>query len=189
MDTLLEFGTISLSDDISMSHEGTYFSLVSQEVLADSVETVMQVERLDGSVLLAGCDKSLPGTLMAAARLDLAAVFLYAGTTLPGTVRLSDGTRRSVNIVDAFKAVGACTRGTLSRADVDAIERAICPGRGACAGMFTANTMASAAEALGMSLPGSASPPAPDRRRDGYARRSGVAVVNMLHKESPHVIC
>jgi dihydroxy-acid dehydratase len=147
----LEFGTISVSDGISMGHEGMHFSLVSREVIADSVETVMQAERLDGSVLLAGCDKSLPGMLMAAARLDLASVFLYAGSILPGIAKLSDGTEREVTIIDAFEAVGACARGLMSREDVDAIERAICPGEGACGGMYTANTMASAAEALGMS--------------------------------------
>lgn len=178
----LEFGTISVSDGISMGHEGMHFSLVSREVIADSVETVMQAERLDGSVLLAGCDKSLPGMLMAAARLDLASVFLYAGSILPGWAKLSDGSEREVTIIDAFEAVGACARGLMPRADVDAIERAICPGEGACGGMYTANTMASAAEALGMSLPGSASPPAPDRRRDGFARRSGQAVVELLRR-------
>jgi dihydroxy-acid dehydratase len=178
----LEFGTISVSDGIAMGHEGMHFSLVSREVIADSVEVVMQAERFDGSVLLAGCDKSLPGMLMAAARLDLAAVFLYAGSILPGVARLSDGSERQVTIIDAFEAVGACTRGLMSRADLDAIERAICPGEGACGGMYTANTMASAAEGLGMSLPGSAAPPATDRRRDGYARRSGQAVVEMLRR-------
>jgi dihydroxy-acid dehydratase len=178
----LEFGTISVSDGISMGHEGMHFSLVSREVIADSVEVVMQAERLDGSVLLAGCDKSLPGMLMAAARLDLASVFLYAGSILPGRAKLSDGTERDVTIIDAFEAVGACARGLMPREDVDAIERAICPGEGACGGMFTANTMASAAEALGMSLPGSAAPPATDRRRDGYARRSGEAVVGLLRR-------
>src|SRR4030088_2867661 len=171
----LEFGTISGSDGISMGHEGMPFSLVSREVIADSVETVVQAERLDGAVLLAGCDKSLPGMLMAAARLDVAAVFLYAGSILPGIV---DG--REVTIIDAFEAVGACARGLISRAEVDKIERAICPGEGACAGMYTANTMACAAEALGMSLPGSASPPSVDRRRDRFARASGEAVVGML---------
>lgn len=178
----LEFGTISVSDGISMGHEGMHFSLVSREVIADSVEVVMQAERLDGSVLLAGCDKSLPGMLMAAARLDLAAVFLYAGSILPGRAKLSDGSERDVTIIDAFEAVGACSRGLMSRADVDAIERAICPGEGACGGMYTANTMASAAEALGMALPGSAAPPATDRRRDGFARRSGQAVVELLRR-------
>jgi dihydroxy-acid dehydratase len=178
----LEFATISVSDGISMGHEGMHFSLVSREVIADSVEVVMQAERLDGSVLLAGCDKSLPGMLMAAARLDLASVFLYAGSTLPGRASLPDGTEREVTIIDAFEAVGACARGLISREEVDAIERAICPGEGACGGMYTANTMASAAEALGMSLPGSAAPPAVDRRRDGYARDSGEAVVGLLRK-------
>jgi dihydroxy-acid dehydratase len=173
----LEFGTISVSDGISMGHVGMHYSLVSREIIADSVETVMEAERLDGTVTLAGCDKSLPGMLMAAARLDVAAVFLYAGTILPG--RLGD---REVNIVDAFEAVGACVRGLISREEVDAIERAICPGEGACAGMFTANTMASVAEALGMSLPGSAAPPSVDRRRDGFARRSGEAVVELLRQ-------
>ena len=173
----LEFGTISVSDGISMGHEGMHFSLVSREVIADSVETVMQAERLDGSVLLAGCDKSLPGMLMAAARLDLSSVFLYAGSIMPGNV---DG--KDVTIIDAFEAVGACMRGLITRDEVDRIERAICPGEGACGGMYTANTMASAAEALGMSLPGSAAPPAPDRRRDEYAIKSGEAVVELLRR-------
>ena len=178
----LEFGTISVSDGISMGHEGMHFSLVSREVIADSVETVMSAERLDGSVLLAGCDKSLPGMLMAAARLDLASVFLYAGSIMPGFAKMSDGSERQVTIIDAFEAVGACSRGLMSREDVDTIERAICPGEGACGGMYTANTMASAAEAMGMSLPGSAAPPAPDRRRDGFAKASGEAVVEMLRR-------
>ncbi|HEV7172483.1 dihydroxy-acid dehydratase [Pedococcus sp.] len=178
----LEFGTISVSDGISMGHEGMHFSLVSREIIADSVETVMNAERLDGSVLLAGCDKSLPGMLMAAARLDLSSVFLYAGSILPGIAKLSDGSEKTVTIIDAFEAVGACAAGLMSRADVDAIERAICPGEGACGGMYTANTMASVAEAIGMSLPGSAAPPATDRRRDGFARKSGEAVVGLLRR-------
>jgi dihydroxy-acid dehydratase len=178
----LEFGTISVSDGISMGHEGMHFSLVSREVIADSVETVMQAERLDGSVLLAGCDKSIPGMLMAAARLDLASVFFYNGSIMPGVAKLTDGTEKEVTIIDAFEAVGACARGLMSREDVDIIERAICPGEGACGGMYTANTMASAAEALGMSLPGSASPVAIDKRREEYARRSGAAVVEMLRR-------
>ncbi len=171
----LEFGTISVSDGISMGHEGMHFSLVSREVIADSVETVMMAERLDGSVLLAGCDKSIPAMLMAAARLDLASVMLYAGSIMPGQV---DG--KDVTIIDAFEAVGACLAGRMTREEVDRIERAICPGEGACGGMYTANTMASVGEALGMSLPGSAAPPAVDRRRDGFAHRSGEAVVEML---------
>jgi dihydroxy-acid dehydratase len=171
----LEFGTISVSDGISMGHDGMHYSLVSREVIADSVETVFRAEQLDGAVLLAGCDKSEPGMLMAAARLDVASVFLYAGSSLPGRVG-----GRDVTIVDAFEAVGACLAGKITREEVAEIERAVCPGEGACAGMFTANTMASAAEALGMSLPGSASPPAPDSRRDAYAERSGEAVVHLV---------
>ncbi|WP_380168739.1 dihydroxy-acid dehydratase [Jannaschia sp. R86511] len=178
----MEFGTISVSDGISMGHEGMHFSLVSREVIADSVETVMEAERLDGAVLLAGCDKSLPGMMMAAARLDVAAAFVYAGSIMPGTAKMSDGSEREVTIIDAFEAVGACAAGRMSREDVDAIERAICPGEGACGGMYTANTMASVGEALGLSLLGSAAPPAIDRRRDGFAKRSGEAVVNMLEK-------
>ena len=173
----MEFGTISVSDGISMGHVGMHYSLVSREVIADSVETVFEAERLDGAVLLAGCDKSEPAMLMAAARLDIAAVFLYAGSILPGQV---DG--KDVTIIDAFEAVGACARGLITREQVDRIERAICPGEGACGGMYTANTMAAAAEAMGMSLPGSAAPPAVDRRRDGYARRSGEAVVELLRR-------
>jgi dihydroxy-acid dehydratase len=173
----LEFGTISVSDGISMGHEGMHASLVSREIIADSVETVMFAERLDGSVLLAGCDKSLPGMLMAAARLDLASVFLYAGTSLPG--KLDD---RDLTIIDTFEGVGACARGLITKDELDAIERAACPGEGACAGMYTANTMASVAEALGMSLPGSAAPPSIDRRRDEYAVKSGEAVLGMLEK-------
>ena len=178
----MQFGTISVSDGISMGHEGMHFSLVSREIIADSVEAVMQAERLDGMVTFAGCDKSLPGMLMAAARLDLASVFVYAGSILPGFAKMSDGSEKEVTIIDAFEAVGACARGLMSREDVDAIERAICPGEGACGGMYTANTMASAAEAMGMSLPGSAAPPAVDRRRDGYARKSGEAVVELIRQ-------
>ena len=176
----LEFGTISVSDGISMGHEGMHFSLVSRDIIADSVETVMMAERLDGSVLLAGCDKSLPGMLMAAARLDLASVFLYAGSIMPGHVKLSDGTEKDVTVIDAFEAVGACAAGLMSEEDRLTIEKAICPGEGACGGMYTANTMASVGEALGMSIPGSASPPSADRRRDYFAHKSGEAVVNML---------
>ena len=171
----LQFGTISVSDGISMGHEGMHFSLVSREVIADSVETVMQAERLDGMVTFAGCDKSLPGMLMAAARIDVASVFVYAGSTLPGQVDGND-----VTIIDAFEAVGACARGLITQDRVDEIERAICPGEGACGGMYTANTMASAAEALGMSLPGSAAPPAVDRRRDSYAHQAGAAVIELI---------
>jgi dihydroxy-acid dehydratase len=178
----MQFGTISMSDGISMGHEGMHFSLVSREVIADSVEVVMQAEALDGSVLLAGCDKSLPGMLMAAARLDLASVFLYAGSIAPGWVKLTDGTEKSVTIIDAFEAVGACKSGKMSEEDLKRIEKAVCPGEGACGGMYTANTMASIAEAIGMSLPGSAAPPSADRRRDTWAERSGEAVVNLISK-------
>ena len=173
----MQFGTISVSDGISMGHEGMHFSLVSREIIADSVETVMNAERLDGMVTFAGCDKSLPGMMMAAARLDVASVFVYAGSTLPGNV---DG--EDVTIIDAFEAVGACARGLIKQDRVDAIERAICPGEGACGGMFTANTMASIGEAIGLSLPGSAAPPAVDRRRDDYAIKSGAAVVELIRK-------
>ena len=173
----MQFGTISVSDGISMGHEGMHFSLVSREVIADSVETVMQAERLDGMVTFAGCDKSLPGMMMAAARIDVASVFVYAGSTLPGQV---DG--KDVTIIDAFEAVGACARGLITKDRVDQIEKAICPGEGACGGMYTANTMASIAEAIGLSLPGSAAPPAVDRRRDTYAEQAGAAVVNLIAK-------
>ena len=171
----MQFGTISVSDGISMGHEGMHFSLVSREIIADSVETVMNAERFDGMVTFAGCDKSLPGMMMAAARLDVASVFVYAGSTLPGQV---DG--KDVTIIDAFEAVGACARGLITQDRVDQIERAICPGEGACGGMFTANTMAAIGEALGLSLPGSSAPPAVDRRRDTYAIKSGEAVVNLI---------
>ena len=173
----MQFGTISISDGISMGHEGMHFSLVSREVIADSVETVMQAERLDGMVTFAGCDKSLPGMMMAAARIDVASVFVYAGSTMPGKV---DG--RDVTIIDAFEAVGACARGLISQEEVDKIERAICPGEGACGGMYTANTMAAIGEAIGLSLPGSASPPSIDRRRDDYAVKSGAAVVELIRQ-------
>jgi dihydroxy-acid dehydratase len=173
----MQFGTISVSDGISMGHEGMHFSLVSREVIADSVETVMQAERLDGMVTFAGCDKSLPGMMMAAARIDVASVFVYAGSTLPGQV---DG--KDVTIIDAFEAVGACARGLITKDRVDQIEKAICPGEGACGGMYTANTMASIGEAIGLSLPGSAAPPAVDRRRDAYAEKAGAAVVNLIAK-------
>ena len=173
----MQFGTISVSDGISMGHEGMHFSLVSREVIADSVETVMEAERLDGMVTFAGCDKSLPGMMMAAARINVASVFVYAGSIMPGKV---DG--REVTIIDAFEAVGACARGLISQDEVDKIERAICPGEGACGGMYTANTMASIGEALGLSLPGSAAPPSIDRRRDAYAKKAGAAVVELIRQ-------
>jgi len=178
----MEFGTITVSDVISMGHEGMHFSLVSREVIADSVETVVEAERLDGMVTLVGCDKSIPAMMMAAGRLDIASVLLYAGSLLPGRVKLTDGTEETVNIVTAFEAVGARARGLMNDEDVDRIERAVCPSAGTCGGMYTANTMASAAEAMGLSLLGSSSPPAVDARRDTLARRSGEAVVEMLRQ-------
>jgi dihydroxy-acid dehydratase len=174
----IEFNTIAVSDGISMGHEGMRASLVSREVIADSVETVMHAERLDGMVTFAGCDKSLPGMVMAAARLDLATVFLYGGTILPGR---HDG--RDIDIKDVFEAVGARAAGTMDDAELHAIEAAACPGEGSCGGMYTANTMASAIEALGLSLPGSASPPAVDPRREDMARRSGEAVMGLLEAD------
>jgi dihydroxy-acid dehydratase len=171
----LEFGTITVSDGISMGHEGMRASLVSREVIADSVEAVMHAERLDGLVATGGCDKSMPGMMMAIARLDLPAVFVYNGSTLPGYLN-----GRALDITSVFEAIGACAAGTMTEAELHAIERNACPGEGACGGMFTANTMSSIGEALGLSLPGSASPPAVDRRRDDDARAAGAAVVEML---------
>lgn len=171
----LEFVTIAVSDGISMGHEGMRGSLVSREIITDSVECVMHSERFDAMVTLAGCDKSLPGMLMAAARLNLPSVFLYGGSILPG--HYGDQT---LDIVSVFEAVGACAAGTITENELGEIERRACPSEGSCAGMFTANTMASIAEALGMSLPGSSCAPAPDSRRDDFAFESGRAVVEML---------
>ncbi len=174
----IEFNTIAISDGISMGHEGMRASLVSREIIADSIECVMHAERLDGLVTFAGCDKSLPGMLMAAARLNLPSVFLYGGSILPGHWK-----DQTLDIVSVFEAVGACAAGTMTEEELGEIERRACPTEGSCAGMFTANTMASAAEALGMSLPGSAAPPAVDRRRDDYAFESGRAVIALLESE------
>jgi len=173
----LEFGTITVSDGISMGHEGMRASLVSREVITDSVETVVHAERFDGFIGLAGCDKSIPGMLMAAARLNLPSVFVYNGSTLPG---VHNG--KNIDITTVFEAIGACAAGTMSQEELGEIERAACPGEGACGGMFTANTMSSIAEALGMSLPGTASPPAIDKRREGDAERAGAAVMNLAMK-------
>ncbi len=172
-----EFVTIAVSDGISMGHEGMRASLVSREVIADSVETVMHAERFDALVSFAGCDKSLPGMLMASARLDVPAVFLYGGTILPGRYR-----DQALDITSVFEAVGANAVDALSDEELSLIELHACPGEGSCAGMFTANTMASVGEALGMSLLGSASAPSIDPRRDQYAYDSGVAVVNLLDR-------
>jgi len=173
----IEFVTVAVSDGISMGHEGMRASLVSREVIADSVETVMHAERMDGLLTFAGCDKSLPGMLMAAARINVPSVFLYAGSILPG-----HHNGQALDIVSVFEAVGARAAGTIDQAELDAIERNACPTEGACAGMFTANTMASISEALGMSLPGSASAPAVDRRRDDLAYESGKAVMELIRK-------
>ena len=171
----LEFGTITVSDGISMGHEGMRASLVSREIICDSVEAVIHAERLDGVVVLGGCDKSMPGMMMSIARLDLPGIFVYNGSTLPG---YHNG--KALDITSVFEAIGACAAGTISEDELHAIESNACPGEGACGGMFTANTMSSIGEALGLSLPGSASPPAVDRRREDDARRAGEAVINML---------
>ncbi len=172
----LEFVTIAVSDGISMGTEGMRASLVSREIIADSVEAMMHAERFDALATFAGCDKSLPGMLMAAARVNLPAVFLYGGSILPG--RGDHG--EALDIVSVFEAVGAHAVGKLTDAELSLIEHRACPTEGSCAGMFTANTMASAAEALGMALPGSSAAPAVDRRRDDYAYESGKAVVKLL---------
>ncbi len=174
----IEFVTIAVSDGISMGHEGMRGSLVSREIIADSVECVMHSERLDALVTFAGCDKSLPGMLMAAARLDLPSAFMYAGSILPG-----EHNGQALDIVSVFEAVGACAAGTLTENELGEIERKACPSEGACAGMFTANTMASVSEALGMSLPGSATPPAPDDRRDAFAYATGAAIIPLLERD------
>ncbi|HEX7521675.1 MAG TPA: dihydroxy-acid dehydratase [Acidimicrobiia bacterium] len=171
----LEFVTIAVSDGISMGHEGMRGSLVSREIIADSVECVMHAERFDALVTFAGCDKSLPGMLMAAARVNLPSVFLYGGSILPGHYK-----DQTLDIVSVFEAVGACAAGTLTENELGQIERRACPTEGSCAGMFTANTMASIGEAIGMSLPGSAAPAAVDRRRDDFAFASGEAVMNLI---------
>ena len=173
----IEFNTIAVSDGISMGHEGMRASLVSREIIADSVEAVMHAERLDAFVSFAGCDKSLPGMLMAAARLNLPSVFVYGGSILPG-----QHNGQVLDIVSVFEAVGAHAVGDIDEEELDAIERNACPTEGSCAGMFTANTMASIGEALGMSLPGSASAAAVDRRRDDYSYASGTAVIGLLRE-------
>ena len=173
----LEFVTIAVSDGISMGHEGMRGSLVSREIIADSVECVMHAERFDALVTFAGCDKSLPGMLMAAARVNLPSVFLYGGSILPGHYK-----DQSLDIVSVFEAVGACAAGTLTENELGEIEKRACPTEGSCAGMFTANTMASIGEAIGMSLPGSAAPPAVDRRRDDFAFASGEAVMKLIEQ-------
>jgi dihydroxy-acid dehydratase len=174
----IEFVTIAVSDGISMGHEGMRGSLVSREIIADSVECVMHAERLDALVAFAGCDKSLPGMLMAAARCNMPSVFMYGGSILPGHYK-----DQALDVVSVFEAVGACAAGTLSENELGEIEKRACPTEGSCAGMFTANTMAAIGEAIGMALPGSASAPAVDRRRDDLAYESGRAVMNLLAKD------
>jgi dihydroxy-acid dehydratase len=174
----IEFVTIAVSDGISMGHEGMRGSLVSREIIADSIECVMHSERLDAMVTFAGCDKSLPGMMMAAARLNLPSVFLYGGSILPGHYK-----DQALDVVSVFEAVGACAAGTLSETELGEIEKRACPTEGSCAGMFTANTMAAISEAIGLSLPGSASAPAVDRRRDDLAYESGRAVMNLIERD------
>ena len=175
--TPFEFGTITVSDGISMGTEGMKASLVSREAIADSIELVAFGQRFDALVTIAGCDKNLPGTLMAATRLNIPAVFVYGGTTLPGRFH-----QRDVNIQDVFEAVGAHSKGTMPRQELAELEESACPGAGSCAGLFTANTMASAIEALGMSLPGAASIPAVDDRRLSTSREAGQMVLELLER-------
>jgi len=172
-----EFGSITVSDGISMGHEGMRASLVSREVITDSVEVVMHAERFDGFVGLAGCDKSLPAMLMAAARLDLPSVLVYAGTILPG-----HWNGKTLDIVSVFEAIGAHAAGEIDDDTLYQIEKNACPTEGACAGMFTANTMAAIGEGLGMSLPAGSSAPSVDRRRDDVAYDSGRAVIALLEQ-------
>ena len=176
----LEFGTIAVSDGIAMGHEGMKASLMSRDLIADSVELVMHAERFDALVGIAGCDKSEPGMMMAMARLNLPAVYLYGGTILPGTYR-----DRDITIQDVFEAVGAHAKGTIDDAELLGIERAACPTTGSCAGMYTANTMAAVGEAIGLSLPGAASPPAVDYRREVFARESGIRAAELVAAGGP----
>jgi dihydroxy-acid dehydratase len=176
----IEFGTIAISDGIAMGHEGMKASLMSRDLIADSVELVMHAERLDALVAIAGCDKSEPGMMMAIARLNLPSVYLYGGTILAGTY---DG--RSITIQDVFEAVGAHAKGTIDDEELLGIERAACPTTGSCAGMYTANTMAAVGEAIGLSLPGAASPPAVDYRREVFARESGRRAAELVTAGGP----
>ena len=172
------FGTITVSDGISMGTEGMKASLVSREVIADSIETVTFAESMDGLIVVAACDKNMPGAMMAMARLNVPAVFLYGGTILAGVYEGQD-----INIQDMYEAIGAYSQGDLSLDELIAMERVACPGEGACAGMFTANTMASAIEAIGMSVPGAASVPAVDPRLEGIAENTGAVLYNLLERD------
>ena len=176
----VEFTTIAVSDGIAMGHEGMKASLMSRDLIADSVELVMHAERMDAFVGIAGCDKSEPGMLMAMARMNLHSVYLYGGTILPGNYQ-----GRDITIQDVFEAVGSHAKGTIDDAELLGIERAACPGTGSCAGMYTANTMAAVGEAIGMSLPGAASPPAVDYRREVAARDSGVQAARLVAEGGP----
>jgi dihydroxy-acid dehydratase len=176
----IEFTTIAVSDGIAMGHEGMKASLMSRDLIADSVELVLHAERMDALVGIAGCDKSEPGMLMAMGRMNLPSVYLYGGTILPGTYQ-----GRDITIQDVFEAVGSHAKGAIDDAELRDIERAACPGTGSCAGMYTANTMAAVGEAIGMSLPGSASPPAVDYRREVFARASGVRAAEIVSEGGP----
>ncbi|MEZ0236286.1 MAG: dihydroxy-acid dehydratase, partial [Actinomycetota bacterium] len=176
----IEFTTIAVSDGIAMGHEGMKASLMSRDLIADSVELVMHAERMDALVGIAGCDKSEPGMLMAMARMNLPSVYLYGGTILPGSYE-----GRDITIQDVFEAVGAHAKGSIDDAELRGIERAACPGTGSCAGMYTANTMAAVGEAIGMSLPGAASPPAVDYRREVAARESGIQAATLVADGGP----
>jgi dihydroxy-acid dehydratase len=173
--TPFEFGTIAVSDGVSMGTQGMKASLVSREIIADSVEVMAFAERFDALVTVAGCDKSLPGSAMAIARLNLPAVFLYGGATLPGSFQ-----GRDVTIQDAFEAVGSYFTGTMTREELHELECSACPGEGSCGGLFTANTMAAALEAVGLSLPGTATPAAVDLRRYEASYMSGMAAVRLI---------
>lgn len=170
-----EFSTIAVSDGIAMGHEGMKSSLVSREIIADSIELMVRAHQYDGLVGIAGCDKSLPGSMMAMARLNIPSVFVYGGTIMPG---MYEG--KQVTIQDVYEAVGAYDAGQLTLEALKNLENVACPNAGSCGGMYTANTMASISEAIGLALPGSASPPAEDPRREKFVYQSGKAVMNLL---------
>ena len=172
------FGTITISDGISMGTEGMKASLVSREVIADSIETVCFGESMDGLIAVAACDKNMPGCIMSMARLNIPSIFVYGGAILPGSFN-----GKNINIQDMYEAVGSWSRGELSERDLIGMEKVACPGEGACSGMFTANTMSSAIEAMGMSLPGAASIPAVDRRGEGVAYDAGRAIYQLLERD------
>ena len=172
------FGTITISDGISMGTEGMKASLVSREVIADSIETVTFGESMDGLVVVAACDKNMPGAMMAIARCNVPSVFVYGGAIMPGNWQGED-----INIQDMFEAVGSYSQGQITLDELIGMERVACPGEGACAGMFTANTMSSAIEAMGMSIPGAASIPAIDPRNDQVAFDTGAVIYSLLEKD------